>query len=128
MQSNSPKAEVLGAVQRASARAALAVHLEMKRGLYSLASIAFSAPLVGVLGTLWGIVGSFRGISSGIWSEYADIVNGLSQSLVPAALGILVAVVAFCGHRYFLGRLDDFDVEMEIASLQLLEQLASVSC
>lgn len=76
-----PKAEVLYAVQRASARSAHAVHVEMKRGLGSLASIAFSAPLVGVIGSLWGITYSFRGISSGLWSEYADIVNGLSLSV-----------------------------------------------
>jgi biopolymer transport protein ExbB/TolQ len=121
---NSPKAEVLNAVQRASAHSALVVHLEMKRGLHSLASIAFSAPLVGLLGTLWGIVGSFRGIAGERWSDYADIVNGLSQSLLPAALGILVAVIAFGGYRYFLDRLDEFDVEMKIASLQLIDQLA----
>ena len=93
----------------------------------SLASVAFSAPLVGVIGSLWGIVYSFRGISSGIWDEYADIVNGLSLSLAPAALGILVALIASCGHQYFLARLDDFDVEMENASLQLLNQLGSTN-
>jgi len=55
---------VLDAVKRASARAAIAVHAEMKRGLNSLASIAATAPLVGVFGTLLGIVNSFPALGT----------------------------------------------------------------
>jgi len=56
----------------------------------------------------------------------AAIMHGPSQSLIPTALGLLVALLAFVGRKYFLGRVADFDAEMEIASLQLLNQLGSI--
>jgi len=40
----------------------------------------------------------------------------LSESLVPTELGLLAAVIAFCGHKYLMAKMADFDVEMENAS------------
>jgi biopolymer transport protein ExbB/TolQ len=97
----------------------------MKRGLHSLASIAFSAPLVGVLGTLFAIFGSFLGSEGDRWSIYLALMGRLSEALIPMEMGLLVAILAYFGHKYFQARLDEFDVEMESASLQLLNQLGS---
>jgi biopolymer transport protein ExbB/TolQ len=123
----SPNAEVLGAVQRASGRSASVVHAEMKRGLSSLASIAATAPLVGVLGWVLGFYNSFPGMSGSQWTMIAIVTERLSESLMPIELGLLVAILAFCGHKYFEGRLEDFDLEMESVSLELMNQLASAS-
>jgi len=119
------RVEALDAAKRASARSALAVHGEMKRGLSSLASIAFSAPLVGVLGTLLGIVDSFPSLGTERWTAYAITAERLSDALMPIELGLLVALLAYFGHKYLLSRIEDLDCEMESASLQLLNQLST---
>ena len=117
--------EVLDAVRRASARAVIDVHGKMKRGLSSIASIAVTAPLAGAIGTLLSIHNSFQGTAGDEWSNFAAVVEGLSESLMPTELGLLVALLVFLGHAYFIAKLQDFDVEMENASLQLINQLAT---
>ncbi len=119
------KIAALDAVKRASDRSAAIAHGRMKRGLNSLASIAAAAPFVGIFGTVLGIVNSFHGVSGDKWSDIADVFRFLSESLAPTELGLLVATLAFCAYKYFLARLEDCDVEMRSASLQLLNELAS---
>jgi len=112
-------AEVIEAVARASARAAARVHLKMRRGLSSLASIAATAPFVGLLGTLIGIVDSFR--MSDTSKGYIAAV--LSLSLASTALGLLVAIFASCFYTYLTNRLESLDTDMQNASLDLLNRL-----
>ena len=118
------RGEVLSAVARASARTALLVHCEMKRGLPSLASIAVTAPFVGVLGTLYGIVISFAGVAGERHAIYLALMNSLSEALIPTALGVLVATLAFGGYKCSEVRVDGFHVEMENACSELLNELA----
>ena len=99
----------------------------MNRGEGSLASIAFTAPLVGLLGTLLGIVSCFLGTVGDRWSIYVAIMGRLSESLFPMELGLFVAVVAFLGHKHMQARLEEFDLEMDSASPQLTNQLVSTN-
>ena len=117
-------ADVMDAVARHSARAAARVHQEMKRGLSSLASIAATAPFVGFFGTLIGIVNSFVGFSGNMWTDRAFIVGELSESLVPTALGLLVAIIASWFYTCLSSRLETLDTEMHNASLDLLNRLS----
>jgi biopolymer transport protein ExbB/TolQ len=117
--------DALDAAKRASARSALAVRGEMKHGLSSLASIAFSAPLVGVIGALLGILDSFPPLGTEKWTGYAITAENLSNALMPIELGLLVALLAYFGHKHLLSRLEGFELEMENASLQLLNQLSA---
>jgi biopolymer transport protein ExbB/TolQ len=119
------KIEALDAAKRASERSAAIAHGEMKRGLNSLASIAAIAPFVGIFGTVLGIVNSFQGVDGEKSAILAALEGRLSDSLVPTELGLLVAMLAFCSYKYFLSRLEDCDVEIQNASLQLLNDLAS---
>ena len=48
----------------------------------------------------------------------------LSESLVSTALGLFVAVLGFCFYRYLFARLENFDIEMKNASLELIDELA----
>lgn len=117
-------AEAIEAVRRASQRSANLVHSEMKHGLNTLAAIAATAPFVGLFGTLLGIANSFPGCS-GEWSWcMAAIFERLAQSLAPTALGLFVAVPALWFYRYLSSQLEVFDVEMESASVELLNHLA----
>lgn len=117
------RAEALQCAERASFRAATVVHGEMKRGLASLATIASTAPWIGVLSTVRGIHDTFRGVNGSKESIMAAIFERLSQSLVPAALALVVALAAMWCYKYLLAEVEAFDSEMESASLQLISHL-----
>jgi biopolymer transport protein ExbB/TolQ len=119
------KLVAITAARHASERSAATVHLEMKRGLGVLKAIAMSAPLVGVLGTLFGIVTSFRGIAGERSADLGNLAEFLSEAVVSTGLGLLVAMLAYCGHEYLTAKLEGFGSEMRNASLQLINELTS---
>jgi MotA/TolQ/ExbB proton channel family len=96
----------------------------MKGGLYSLATIASLAPFVGAFGTLLGILSAFQGGSGEKHALMAAIVRRVSESLWPMAFGLLVGLVSLWFYLYLSGRLGAIDLEMENASLDLLNQLS----
>jgi biopolymer transport protein ExbB/TolQ len=96
----------------------------MKHGLNSLASVAATAPLVGFFGTVFGAIGSFRGLGTERSTGMIWTAKYLSASLVPTALGLLVGVLAFFCYKYLVVRLENFDIEMKNASLELIDALA----
>ena len=118
------RTEALNAAKRASARSAAIVHGKMKRGLNSLATIASTAPWIGLLGTVRGFHDSFRGCDCSKESLLAVIFDGLSLALVPTALGIMVALAAMWCYKYLLTEVEAFDLEMESVSLELINHLA----
>jgi biopolymer transport protein ExbB/biopolymer transport protein TolQ len=113
----------LDAATRASARSAVVVHREMKRGLNSLATITSTAPWIGLVGTILGVNSSFRGFGASKETILAAIFDGLSEAFVPTALGVFVAVIAMWCYKYLLNKVETFDSEMESASLQLINDL-----
>ena len=124
MQSNSPKAEVLCAVRRASARAALVVHCEMQRGLNGLASIAVTAPLLGVLSMLERTRQELR-IAALPYD--ADVAGGWSEVFVLFALSILVSSMAIVSCGLLSAMIERFRLEMKAATLQLVNYLVRPS-
>ena len=117
------KAEALKSAKQASARSAAVVHSELKRGLNSLATIASTAPLVGLFGTVLGFHNSFGAVNGSKESILAYVFEGLSQAFAPCAFGLIVALVAMWFYRYLLTDVEAFDSEMENASLQLINDL-----
>ena len=95
----------------------------MNQGLSILATNACIAPLIGLFGTLLGIVNSFAGCGSEKWTCLAAVVNGLSRSIWPTALGLLIGFISLWSYRYLTGQLESIDREMSNASLGLLNQL-----
>jgi len=95
----------------------------MKQGLSSLATIASLAPFVGVAGTVFGIPASFIGCGGEKSACMAAVVERLSVSVWSTALGLLVGLMALWSYRFFTGRLQTFDREMEAGSLALINQL-----
>ncbi len=115
--------EVIEAVKRGSRRSATVVHREMKRGLNSLATIASTAPFVGISGTVSGIVNSFPGCGADRSTCMAAVFERLSGSLVPTALGLLVAIPALWCYKYLSSQMEVFDREMENASVESVNHL-----
>jgi hypothetical protein len=115
---------VLEAVARASKRSSAVAHEEMKGELYSLATTASVAPLVGLFGTVVGIAHSFGGCYGQRSTCIGPVAGALSESMLPTALGLAAALVALWSYEYLAGRLRTIDLEMENASLELLNQLS----
>jgi signal peptidase I len=115
--------QVLEAVERASTRAAVAVHGNLKRGINSLATIAATAPLLGFVLTLFGILNSFGSYGSSKSTIMAATAGGLSESMAPAGLGLAVGILAVWFYRYLSGQVDSFDLEMKGASVDLMNRL-----
>jgi biopolymer transport protein ExbB/TolQ len=119
------KADLLASAQRGLERSAALVAGELKRGLSGLATIASTAPFVGLFGTVVGILNAFRGSSLEKSASLAATAGGISEALVTTALGLLVAVPAVWCYNYLSNTLEAFVIEMENASLELVSYLAA---
>src|ERR1700761_5300357 len=97
--------EVIEAVQRTLHCSRANIHADMKRGLGALATIASTAPFVGLLGTVMGIMNAFKGYSGPPERFVALVASGISEALVTTALGLFVAVPAVLGYNYFSTKL-----------------------
>jgi len=113
--------EEIAASHRALERAEAIVHAELKRGVSGLATIASSAPFVGLFGTVAGIINAFQGISTQKSTGLGAVAGGISEALVTTAIGLFVAVPAVWAYNYFTGRIEAFDVEMGNSSSELVD-------
>jgi biopolymer transport protein ExbB/biopolymer transport protein TolQ len=100
--------------------------IQLKRGLGFLATIGSTAPFIGLFGTVIGIINAFRGIAATGSGGMAAVSGGIAEALVATALGIFVAIPAVVAFNHFTGRLENFHVEMNRASSQLVNCLFKV--
>ncbi len=119
--SNDISGEEIDASRRALERAEAIVHAELKRGISTLATIASSAPFVGLLGTVVGIINAFQGIAAEKSTGLGAVAGGISEALVATAIGLLVAIPAVWMFNYFSNRVEAFDVEMGNSSSELID-------
>jgi biopolymer transport protein ExbB/TolQ len=117
-------AQVLDMVLRSCRRSAASVHGSMMQKVSSLATIASVAPFVAIFGTVLGIINSFKGVGMEKSAIRALTFAGLSDALAPSALGLLVAIPAFCFYNYLCHRIEDLDTEMENTALELVNSLS----
>src|SRR5437016_2466770 len=113
--------EEIEASKRALERAEAIVHAELKRGLGSLATIGSTAPFVGLLGTVAGILNAFIGISRQHATGLAAVAGGIAEALVTTAIGLFVAIPAVWMFNYFTNKVEAFDVEMDNSSSELID-------
>ena len=109
-------------LQDALQSAGSAVHHELTRYLSALATIATVAPLMGLFGTVIGMIEIFAAQApSGLNPE--QLARGISIALYNTAFGILVAIPATLFHRLFKQRVDDYTVALEQAAARLLNAI-----
>ncbi|MGV2290522.1 MotA/TolQ/ExbB proton channel family protein [Trinickia sp. YCB016] len=110
--------------------AAAQIQREMGRGLWLLETIVTAAPLVGLLGTIVGMMQSFKLIGGGLLNP-AGITGGVAQALVATAIGIVIAVVALFAFNFFSRRIDALTDELEsfanarLADVRVKQELRS---
>ena len=96
---------------------------EMERFLTALCTVAVITPLLGLLGTVIGMIKVFAQLQLEGAGNAAALAGGISEALITTAAGMTVAIPALIFHRYFLRRVDEIVVGMEQESLRLVEVL-----
>ena len=96
---------------------------ELTRYLNALGTIAAVTPLLGLLGTVVGMISVFTNITTVGVGNPAQLAGGISQALITTAGGLMVAIPSLMFHRYFRGKVDGLVVDMEKESLKLVDVL-----
>jgi biopolymer transport protein TolQ len=96
----------------------------LTRGLIWLAIFATVSPLLGLLGTVIGVMNSFIGVASAGSSSITAVAPGIAEALVATAGGLVVAIPAAIGYNYLTGRLNLFMGELEGFSSEFIGALA----
>ena len=97
--------------------------IQLKGSLGLLATIASTAPFIGLFGTVVGIINAFRSIAATGSGGMSVVSGGMAEALVSTALGIFVAIPAVVAFNHFTGKIENFHVEINRASSQLLNCL-----
>jgi biopolymer transport protein ExbB len=95
----------------------------MERFLNTLGTIAAAGPLLGLFGTVVGMIEMFLGILDHGIGDANQLAGGIGKALVCTAAGMLVAIPALAFHRYFRGRIAGYIVDMEHEAIRLMDVL-----
>jgi biopolymer transport protein ExbB len=98
---------------------------DLERYLNTLGTIAAIAPLLGLLGTVVGMIKVFAEITTQGTGNASALAGGISEALITTAAGLTVAIPALVMHRYFTGRIDGIVVELEQETIKLVDALHS---
>ena len=109
-----------GIMKEAMEEAGHAVAHDLERNLGALGTIATVAPLMGLFGTVVGMIEIF-GAQAPAGANPQQLAHGISVALYNAAFGLMVAIPAMLAHRFFRSRVDGFLVRMEQASLRFVD-------
>lgn len=119
--SSDSSSETIDASKRALQRATAIKISEFKRGLSGLATIGSTAPFVGLFGTVAGIINAFQSMKNAESAGISAIAGGISEALFTTAFGLLVAVPAVWLFNYFTSKVENFVVEMDNSSAELVD-------
>lgn len=96
---------------------------DMGRYLDTLGTVAAVAPLLGLLGTVFGMIEVFETITGGGIGRAEQLAGGIGEALISTAAGLCVAIPALIGYRHLRNRVNSYVVEMEQEALKLVEML-----
>ena len=95
----------------------------MERYLNALGTIASAAPLLGLLGTVIGMIEIFGSQAPAGGANPALLAHGISVALYNTAFGLIVAIPSLMFYRYFRGRVDAYAIDLEQAAERMLPHL-----
>ena len=120
---NRDRSVMIGAIEDAGRHV---VH-DLERFLGPLGTIAAISPLLGLLGTVTGMIRTFKAITvSGIGNPTA-MAGGIAEALITTAAGLIVAIPALVAYRYLRGRVDALVIKMEKESIKLVQAIDRAS-
>ena len=118
---NLSREDLVDTVRRAIQRASALTANDLKKGVAALATIGSTAPFVGLLGTVVGVITAFQGIAASGSGGIGAVSAGIAEALVETALGLVVAIPAVWFYNYLTGRIEYFNVEMDNSSSELVD-------
>lgn len=96
---------------------------EMERFITTLGTIAAISPLLGLLGTVVGMIKVFAAITAHGVGNPTVLAGGISEALITTAAGLTVAIPALIGYRYLRSRIDSLVVQMEKEAIKLVDRI-----
>lgn len=99
---------------------------DLERFLNILGTVAAVSPLLGLLGTVTGIIAAFNAIVTQGVGDPRVLSGGIGEALITTAAGLIVAIPALMGYRYLRGKVDALVIDMEKEALKLVQYLDSV--
>jgi biopolymer transport protein ExbB len=138
LQQNSPLGKILAAAlanrnrDRAVIRESIedtgrhVVH-ELDRFIGTLGTIASLSPLMGLLGTVFGMIRTFNAITTAGIGNPASLAGGIAEALITTAAGLTVAIPALLAYKYLRGRVQALVVQMEKEAIKLVEAIEAQS-
>jgi biopolymer transport protein ExbB/biopolymer transport protein TolQ len=115
------KEDTVDTVRRAIQRASALTGSDLKKMVSSLATIGATAPFVGLLGTVVGVINAFQGIATTGSGGIGAVSAGIAEALVETALGLIVAIPAVWFYNYLTSRIEYFNVEMDNSSSEMVD-------
>ena len=109
------------AAHRAIQRATAIGMMDLRRNLSGLATVGATAPFVGLLGTVLGIITAFRGMALTGSGGIGAVSAGIAEALIATAFGLFVAIPAVWAFNYLTNRADGFGVEMDNGASELID-------
>jgi len=136
LRSNSPLGEILAAALsvRMRSREIIKERVEdtgrhvvhrLERYLNTLGTIALISPLLGLLGTVFGLIKMFFAVMVSGVGDPLKMAGGIGEALVCTATGLCVAIPAYFFHRYFRSRVSGYVVDMEQQTILLIDELSA---
>ncbi|HEY8514293.1 MAG TPA: protein TolQ [Candidatus Binatia bacterium] len=107
-------------VERAMRRATNQEVTKLEKALTFLATIASTAPFIGLFGTVWGIMNAFRGLSEAQTSSIQAVAPGISEALIATAVGLAAAIPAVVAYNHFNREVRVLHADMENFSAEFL--------
>lgn len=138
LQQNSPLGKILaaGLVNRDRDRTVIresiedtgrhVVH-ELDRFIGTLGTIASLSPLMGLLGTVFGMIRTFNAITTSGIGNPASLAGGIAEALITTAAGLTVAIPSLLAYKYLRGRVQTLVVQMEKEAIKLVEAIEAQS-
>ncbi len=113
--------DVIAAVNRAVDRSSVRTVADLRRGLGALATVGSTAPFVGLLGTVAGIITAFQAMAATGSGGLGSVSAGIAEALVTTAFGLLVAIPAVMMFNYLTNRVEDMQVDINDSANELVD-------
>ena len=113
--------DIIAAVNRAVERSSLRTVNDLRRGLGALATVGSTAPFVGLLGTVAGIITAFKAMAATGSGGLGSVSAGIAEALVTTAFGLLVAIPAVMMFNYLTNQVEDMQVDITDSATELVD-------
>jgi len=123
VRSHQSRQTIMDNLERSLNRANLDQVNKLEKTLGFLASAGNTAPFIGLFGTVWGLMGAFRGIGLKGSANLAVVAPGISEALITTAAGLVVAIPAVIAYNYFTNRVLSLKAEMDIFTSDFLSMV-----